>query len=145
MLLIAHRGNIHGCSNLENEPNHIQNSIDFKFDVEVDIRYLEGKWWLGHDGPQYKISSPFTDFDNNKVWWHCKNFEALEKLQGSDLNYFWHQEDDHTLTSKGFIWTYPGKEIGINNIIVMPELVMSIEKVKNLKCYGICSDFVGVL
>jgi hypothetical protein len=67
------------------------------------------------------------------VWWHCKNFAALDKLQGSNLNYFWHQEDDHTLTSKGFIWTYPGKEIGINNVIVMPENVMSLDELDGRK------------
>jgi hypothetical protein len=140
--LIAHRGNVAGVSTNENSVGHIQHALNLGFDVEIDIRYVNGEWWLGHDKPQYKIYSPFSLFDNSKVWWHCKNFEALEKLQGSDLNYFWHQEDNHTLTSKGFIWTYPGKEIGSNNIIVMPETVMSLDEVKKLKCFAICSDLV---
>ena len=140
--LIAHRGNTIKKDLRENEPNFLQTAIDSGFDIEVDIRYINGEWWLGHDGPQYRIDSPFNLFDNSKVWWHCKNFAALEKLQGSDLNYFWHQEDDHTLTSKGFIWTYPGKEIGINNVIVMPETVMNLDEIKKLKCFAICSDLV---
>jgi hypothetical protein len=69
-------------------------------------------------------------------------FAALEMLQSSGLNYFWHQEDDHTLTSNGYIWTYPGKEVGTKNVIVMPETTMEIANAKKLKCYGICSDFV---
>jgi hypothetical protein len=140
--LIAHRGNRDGIDTEENSPEFLQQAIDLGYDIEVDIRYINGAWWLGHDGPQYRIDSPFSLFDNSKVWWHCKNFEALDKLQGSNLNYFWHQEDDHTLTSKGFIWTYPGKEIGINNIIVMPETVMSLDLIKKLKCFAICSDLV---
>jgi hypothetical protein len=140
--LIAHRGNVTGISKNENSVNHIEAALTAGYDAEVDIRYIDGAWWLGHDEPQYQIDSPFNLFDNSKIWWHCKNFSALEKLQGSDLNYFWHQEDDHTLTSKGFIWTYPGKEIGINNVIVMPESVMSLDEIKELKCFAICSDLV---
>jgi hypothetical protein len=142
MKLIAHRGNVSGISTNENYPNYIQQSIDLGFDAEVDIRWIDGEWWLGHDIPQYKIISPLTEFDNTKVWWHCKNFAALEKLQGSNLNYFWHQEDDHTLTSNGYIWTYPGKDIGKKNIVVMPEMVMSLTEIYKLDCFGICSDYV---
>jgi hypothetical protein len=47
------------------------------------------------------------------------------------------------LTSKGFIWVYPGKEIAENSIQVLPENSMnwlenfySTEKIK-----GICTDF----
>ena len=145
MKLISHRGNTSGPSENENSIEHISCALALGFDVEVDIRLVNGEWWLGHDGPQYRIESPFVVFDNSKIWWHCKNFAALEKLQGSNLNYFWHQEDDHTLTSKGFIWTYPGKEIGINNIIVMPEMAMPVEDIKNIKAFAICSDYVSLL
>lgn len=143
--LIAHRGNLQGNDSRENSPEFLQQAIDLGFDIEVDIRYINNEWWLGHDGPQHQISSPFTLFDNSKVWWHCKNFEALEKLAGSSLNYFWHQADDHTLTSHGHIWTYPGKEIGTNNIIVMPESVMSLNDITKLNCFAICSDLVQVI
>ena len=143
--LIAHRGNTTGSDSRENKPEFLQTAIDNGFDIEVDLWNVGGNWFLGHDEPTYKIDSPFTLFDNSKVWWHCKNFEALEKLQGSDLNYFWHQEDDHTLTSKGFIWTYPGKEMGTCNVIVMPETVMSLDDIKKLKCFAICSDLVNLI
>lgn len=144
MILIAHRGNTAGPSSLENSPEQINNAINLGFDVEVDVRYINGEWWLGHDEPNYKISS-LNMFDCSRIWWHCKNFEALTELNGSNLNYFWHQEDDHTLTSKGFIWTYPGKEVGNTNVIVMPETVMSVSDIKLLKCFAICSDYVADL
>jgi hypothetical protein len=34
---------------------------------------------------------------------------------------FWHQNDDFTLTSKNYIWTYPGQPYTASSVIVMPE------------------------
>jgi hypothetical protein len=65
-------------------------------------------------------------------------FSTLDQ-NGIYLNYFWHQEDDVTLTSKGYIWAYPGKQPIKNSIAVMPEL-----KNDNLsECIGICSDNIS--
>ena len=52
------------------------------------------------------------------------------------IHYFWHQEDDITLTSQGYIWAYPGKQPIKNSIAVLPE----IYKDKVDVCKGICSD-----
>ena len=72
------------------------------------------------------------------LWVHCKNFEALEYFnKKKQLNYFWHQEDNFTLTSKGYIWTYPGNVIGDNSVIVDNE-----KKVSAYQCFGVCSDYV---
>jgi glycerophosphoryl diester phosphodiesterase len=144
MKLIAHRGLYSGPNrDKENTPDQLLKAIELGYDCEVDVWHTDNRFFLGHDSPTYPTTIEFIS--NPKFWIHAKNFEALEKLQGSDLNYFWHQEDDHTLTSKGFIWTYPGKEIGINNIIVMPEMVMPIEDIKNIKAFAICSDYVSQL
>ena len=35
MILIAHRGNIDGPSEMENHPDHIQKALDAGFNVEV--------------------------------------------------------------------------------------------------------------
>jgi hypothetical protein len=40
-----------------------------------------------------------------------KTYETLEMLIKTKCHYFWHQEDDYTITSKGFIWVYPGKPL----------------------------------
>ena len=57
--------------------------------------------------------------DNSRyLWIHCKNLDALYALHAQeDLNYFWHQEDDFTLTSQGIIWTYPNKPITNRSVI----------------------------
>jgi hypothetical protein len=55
--------------------------------------------------------------------------------------YFWHQNDDITLTSNGYLWTYPGKKLTDKSIVVLPEF--NFYNKKDLKkCYGICSDFI---
>ena len=62
----------------------------------------------------------------------------VEMKKEKDINCFWHQNDDITLTSKGYIWTYPGKQPIQSSIAVMPELYND-----NLtNCIGICSDHV---
>ena len=75
---------------------------------EIDVRYINGKWMLGHDNPDFEV--PFEFLEQTGLWIHAKNLEALYILSKTNLVYFWHQEDDFTLTSNNYIWTYPGKE-----------------------------------
>ena len=44
---IAHRGNIDGPSEMENHPDHIAKALDLGFDVEVDVRIIDGRDVLG--------------------------------------------------------------------------------------------------
>jgi len=78
------------------------------------------------------------------LWIHCKNQEALEKLSTSSVkfNYFWHETDCYTLTSKGIGWVYPGMIPYSNSIIVMPENVnmYSLQPEYIERSYGICTD-----
>ena len=72
------------------------------------------------------------------MWCHAKDFKTLDQIRNVDCHYFWHQEDDYTLTSKGFVWVYPGKQLIKNCIAVLPE-----EYKQDLSiCYGVCTDNV---
>jgi hypothetical protein len=53
---------------------------------------------------------------------------------------FWHEEDSVTLTSKGYLWTYPGKQLAPNSVCVMPELV-EYSNEEMLICHAICTDY----
>ena len=56
MKLIAHRGNTNGIVlEYENKPDYVENAINMGFDVELDVRFKDGKLFLGHDEPQYKL------------------------------------------------------------------------------------------
>jgi len=147
MIYISHRGNINGKNpERENSPDYILEAIEKGYDVEIDVWWNNGKWFLGHDSPTYQINFYELVYDNKKLWLHAKNHEALREivkyfnyLNIYWLKFFWHQTDDFTLTSNGYIWTYPGKELTIHSICVLPETAnYSNEDLKI--CYGICSD-----
>ena len=141
MILISHRGNINGrIEEAENRPDYIDDTIKLGYDVEVDIWVIEGVFYLGHDEPQYGITLDWLNKRKDRLWIHCKNIEAVEffNLLFETYNYFWHQEDTVTLTSKNFIWAYPGKQPINRSIAVMPELLN--DNVDS--CIGICSDYI---
>lgn len=153
MKLISHRGNINGKnSQKENSPGYILDALKKGYDVEVDVWYSTIEihktnepvyvWYLGHDEPKYEFD--ITQFEKfyNKLWFHCKNLNALiqmKKIVG--VTYFWHQEDWFTLTSNNYIWTFPGKKLTEESICVLPEQLNYTSDLLN-KCYGICSDFI---
>jgi len=141
MILISHRGNTNGkFESYENEPNYIDKAIKEGYDVEIDVWYIDDLIYLGHDKPQYVVDFKWFMDRISKLWIHCKNIEALISFQesGYEFNFFWHQEDDVTLTSKNYTWAHPGKQPIKNSIAVMPE----IHKENITQCIGVCSDYI---
>ena len=141
MYLISHRGNLSGIEkNNENNPDYINQAISRGYDVEVDVRYESGQFFLGHDFNQYPIEFAWLEENSEKLWIHCKDFFALNHLMNitSDLNYFWHESDKVIFTSKGYIWTYPNSNF-YSNKSVNVDLGKHIKK---QNCYGVCSDYV---
>ena len=153
MKIIAHRANI-GGSNLEveNHPEQIDKCIEEGYDVEIDLRYHKSTetLWLGHDEPQYKITWWWLAKRHDNLWIHCKDFKSLDIFSNNpiDFNFFWHENDNYTLTSKGYIWTYPGQLFGNNSVIVMPE-VFDLQNIQDndtivysKRFFAVCSDYV---
>ena len=141
MILISHRGNIDGrLESWENEPTYIDLAISKGYDVEIDVWYVDGILYLGHDKPDYGVEFRWFRDRISKLWIHCKNIDAVIFFKESqyEFNYFWHQEDTITLTSKNHIWVYPGKQPIKNSIAVMPE----INDDDISKCLGVCSDYI---
>jgi hypothetical protein len=139
MILISHRGNINGkILEAENHPDYIDDTIKMGYDVEIDMWWVDGKIYLGHDFPQYEVDDFWLTKRIDKLWVHCKNVELLNWIRSTTLHYFWHEEDTLTLTSKQYVWAYPGKQPIIGSIAVMPEKYND-----NIsKCLGICSDYI---
>lgn len=141
--LIAHRGNINGPNTEEeNNPEYLIKTINKGFFVELDLWYLNNKLYLGHDNPQYIIEYSFLLNNKDKMFIHCKNIEALHYCleKNDNLEFFFHDSDDCVLTSKGNIWTFPGKTLTDKSICVMPERIKSDYNL-NI-CTGICTDYV---
>jgi hypothetical protein len=142
MKLIAHRGLTKGPNKfLENQPQTIRSALDMGFDCEIDLWVFDNRLYLGHDGPQYNVTNEFIA--NPNFWIHAKNLEALRWLTDTDFNYFWHENDKFTLTSKGFIWAYPEQELTNKSIRLMPEWAdPELTTIKKSVYYGVCSDYV---
>ena len=137
MILIAHRGNINGPEQFENHPSYIDAALDQGYDVEIDLWYIDGKYALGHDEPQYEIRAKYLS--QKGLWIHCKHYDALQQLIPTNYNYFYHTDEDYVLTSHKYIWAYPGKHGNKYTICVMPEW----DNYPTNGFAGVCSDYVG--
>ncbi len=61
-------------------------------------------------------------------------------MMKNKIHCFWHETDAVTITSNGYIWTYPGKFLINNSIACMPETL----NFPNLEtAIGVCSDFIS--
>ena len=140
--LIAHRGLIKGPSKtLENQPHNLRATLERGYDCEIDLWVFDDRLYLGHDGPQFNVTQAFIE--NPKFWIHAKNLEALYWLTETQLTYFWHEKDKYTLTSNGYIWSYPEQTLTNKSIRLMPEWEdPDLTSVKKDVCFAICSDYI---
>lgn len=133
MKLIAHRGNTNGrIPERENKPDYIDEALSYGFDVEIDVWVENSKIFLGHDYPETEINIQFLIKRQDKLWCHAKNLHALELLLDHKLHTFFHDSDEYTITSKGFIWAHPNSKFSSRTICVMG--------VPTRECFGLCSD-----
>ena len=138
MIFISHRGNISSkIEERENSPEYILEALSLGLDVEVDVWCKDDELFLGHDEPKYKVDIEFLQ--NEKLWCHAKNSEALLRMLNHNIHCFWHESDKMTLTSKKYIWAYPSKKYPTTSIAVLPE---NNEDSDVSNCLGICSDYI---
>ena len=150
--LIAHRGNTTGKTKHENDPEYVIDALDQGYDVEVDVSYRDGNFWLGHDKSKHRVNLDFLR--DNRIWCHLKNKESLKQIvdviDSKEINYFWHTSEDFVITSKGFLWHHsksPLSDLTCKSIIVLPEGKRIFPRRNKLynkinHCYGICSDYI---
>lgn len=140
MKLIAHRGNLDGPQpQLENQPDYLVQAISKGYDVETDVWLVNKQLWLGHDQPDWLIDETFLSKIAKHAWFHAKNHEAFDFLLRGGYHCFWHDQDDFTLTSRGYAWAYPG----ITPLKYRTVCVQQTSDEPPADAYGVCSDFVG--
>ena len=145
-LLISHRGNLRGAiPHLENTPAYIQAAIDLGYMCEVDMWHENGNFYLGHDEATTRFDMQWLESQRQSIIIHCKNMAALMELSKTQLHYFWHGDDDCTITSKCWTWCYPGttidKAVDVRSpttVCVLPE--RHDQDTTNFS--GICSDLI---
>lgn len=142
MKLISHRGNLLGrFPEFENSPRYIDLAIETGFEVEIDLRIQFGKFFLGHDYPQYEIDANWLSCRKQHLLIHAKDFEALSWLSKSDFIYFFHEKEAYSVISNGLIWCHDITML--NNKCIIP--LMTQEEITNFKrvdVKGVCSDYI---
>ena len=139
MKIIAHRGNVSGPNpERENHPDYIDAALALGFEVEIDIRYFRGRWALGHDSLKYPVSRAWLDERADRLWMHCKSLMAIQMaLDIPTFHCFWHETDSYTLTSQGYVWTYPGTPAMEKCVLVD----LNAESTDRKHLAGICTDY----
>lgn len=148
MKFISHRGNLN-CpkEDMENSPAYVEKALKEGFDVEIDLRIVDGvvedKYYLGHDGPQYRVDKDFVLQEG--LWIHAKNVYTLcALLDEGKGNFFVHNVEEAVLTSNGYIWTLIGKPLTSRSIAVLPEKgSYSLDRI--ITCAGVCSDYISII
>jgi len=139
MRIISHRGCQEGPNKeIENNPKQISKMINEGFDVEIDV-FCDDKtgFYLGHDSPTHRVDIDFLKTPG--LWCHAKDPHSLSNMLQNNIHCFWHQQDDFTITSKNYIWAYPGIETsGKNTVMLYPEKYPDIDC---FKYYAICTDY----
>ena len=126
---------------MENVPEYLMFALYEGYDVEVDIWWVKGDFWLGHNGPDYELKPEWFALRPERVWYHCKNAKALIKLQQMGVPCFGHREDSYVMTSNGYVWMHPQAMLVDGAIICLPE--QSKYKKDLSRMAGICSDHIA--
>lgn len=101
MRCYAHRGNFLGKKpELENTRLYIKNALCNGFGAEVDVWYLDGKLYLGHDKPGVEISLEFLI--NDRIIVHAKDVNTLKYLaKFTNIHSFFQSSDEVSITTWG--------------------------------------------
>lgn len=152
----------------ENTHRQIEEALCLGFDVEIDVSWYNGKFYLGHDFPNEDLE--ITDLQKwskiNQIFVHCKTIRTVQSLcanvitstiLGIDLGNvipFYHQEDPCILLMNGQVWVHPNNMLyamdynTMNTIFVLPSMTDFNPNTpyNTLKdCWAICTDWPAVL
>ncbi len=142
MIIYAHRGNLTGRTPArENAPDYIDNAIATGFHVEIDLRMVDGKFFLGHDKAQHPITAQWLRERKHRLLAHIKDHHAIREAQGIGIDLFCHEKDEFTLTRMGFLWLAQTAIVPDKYSIVPLITREQIETYPHRGMYGVCSDF----
>ena len=147
MKYISHRGDLTSINPLlENTPDYIDLAISEGFDVEIDVRFLNEKLYLGHDTPDYLIDVEWLIKRKKNLWIHTKDVFSLSLLNEYDLNLFFHEKERHTIIyNSKFIWTHDIEESTNKSIIPLLKILdLNLFEKYNFVS-GVCSDYIKIL
>lgn len=145
MKIISHRGNINGIvTDRENSPSYIDCALGLGYDVEVDVRFIDGSFFLGHDCPQFQVTKKWLELRSSGLWMHCKDLQSAKELNLiENAKYFCHKDDPYVLTSTGHLWVHD-LSMSIDQMCIIPLLSKDdIFKFDKKLPYAVCTDYVS--
>jgi len=144
MKIVSHRGNLRGrIPERENTPAYIDAAIACGFEVEIDVRYMNGELKLGHDLPEITINSSWLLSRKNDLWIHSKDVLTAVKLRDLDKTFqiFCHTDDPFVLTSTGHLWIHDlSMELGTHAIIPLLSEI-DVSSYNGSVVHAVCTDF----
>lgn len=142
MRLIAHRGNLNGPNlDRENSPDYIDAALSEGFDAEIDLWISNSKPALGHDSPEYPVSWHWLLTREDRLWIHCKSFEALVQADRRGFHAFFHHEDALAITTRRFFWCHPSTPFFSKRSVILDfELSRQDWVSKSRDCFAVCTD-----
>lgn len=108
MRIISHRGNVLGPgSNCER--HHVEAALLEGYDVELDVRFHEGRLWIGHDEPLYELPREWVlPAVSSRLWFHAKDARAFDLLTRHGHRAFQHADEPFaTVEPDGVRWLHP--------------------------------------
>ena len=147
MKFISHRGNIHGPQpDEENTFDYIDEAIALGYDVEVDLRWKNGQFYLGHDFAQEPSVSLEWIYDRQHfLWLHCKDIDCFS-IAPKAWRKFCHISDPAVVVTPDFLWIHD-LSMELNWKCIIPLLTkedidnFDLERTRSGDCYGICTDY----
>lgn len=146
MKIISHRGNYDRIRpDRENKPSYIDTTLSMGYDVETDIRFIDGKFYLGHDNSETIVNEKWILDRKDGLWFHCKDLYSAQRFRDMNcgIKYFCHSSDSFVLVSTGHLWVHD-LNLQLDENCIIPLLdVESIENFYTDKVFAICTDFVN--
>lgn len=140
---IAHRGNTHGPQpSFENRIDYLLQARAQGYKVECDLQLLDGVLYLGHDDPQEEFPTEWARSDH--FFCHAKTPETFGALLRLGAHCFYHETDQVTLTSRQYIWCFPGVHPKTERAIWLDLHDRPLPKSAS-GIYGICGDRRSVM
>lgn len=142
MRFIAHRGNVKGPKpEWENKKSYIRQALQLGFDVEIDVSYIDGKLFLGHDEPGEEVSLEYLS--SSSLWVHAKTAATFAYLTGfSEINTFLQSEEAIVVSSRQYLWNHSKcTDFTPRSVAVVLDYDKEFLS-KYVKISGVCSDYV---
>lgn len=127
----------------ENTVQAVKEAISLGYEVEIDVWKTNDGWFLGHDGPENKVSLFFLILNCRKLWLHCKNSSSFNILKwfGGFMHDSEPQVEVNTILNR-FEWNHSSNHHYDNKTVcVIPEL-HGLKPEDYIRAYGVCSDSI---